>query len=498
VRLVEDSRDDDGPAVSADGIRAGRVTGFFVAQLALTLALVAASYLVPPWSPAYAGARSWVQVRFSAVGAPPAWPGITVPLIVLLMALNQELAVRAVGRGVKPRSHRGVIGGALFLGAISVFIFPGGSNDLELYHAHARMLAREHASPYRTTPAQALGADLPATMPWADQLAPYGPLALGLQAAVVGRLDDAWIAALALKTLYTLPTLLFVLAAAVWTGARENDRTSAVLTVGWQPLLMLEFGGNGHSDGLMGVLAAFAVLASARRRPIPAGVLLGFSALVKMEALLFLPLLVAREAFAETGAFDTRRARILRMACPLIALAVVLGGYGAFGGPQVALPGLRAEAAKVLRSVPHIVGYLSGMPTGPVVIWMRVAFLGALAAVTVMVGRGLPIVTAAPLVGGLYLLLGKSFLQPWHGAILVYLLGAARLSRARSQLLGVIVGAWSVTAVLGGYTYLIAVGSLAQRFQAMSTIIMVGPVLLATLACVIARRGRRSATVSVA
>ena len=124
---------------------------------------------------------------------------------------------------------------------------------------------------------------------------------------------------------------------------------------------------------------------------------------------------------------------------------------------------------------------------------MRVAFLVALAAVTVMVGRGFPIVTAAPLAYGLYLLLGKSFLQPWHGAVLVFLLGVGRLSGAWDRLLSLVVGSWSFFAVLGGYTYLIASRSLAPRHQAMSTLIMVGPVLLAVLGHLLVHRGRTAA-----
>ena len=173
----------------------------FALQLVLAISLVAASYLVPPWSAAYADVRSWVGRQLWPVGTSPSWPGLAVPLIVLLMVVNQELAIRAIRLRPATESIAGLIGGAAVLGAVSVLLFPGGSHDLELYHAHARMVALAHASPYTTTPAQALGPQLAPTMTWADQLAPYGPLAIGIQAAVVGRIEDPWVAALALKVL---------------------------------------------------------------------------------------------------------------------------------------------------------------------------------------------------------------------------------------------------------------------------------------------------------
>jgi len=456
----------------------------FAAQLVLTLLLTASSYVVPPWSGAYAEVLLGFRSRMPT-GIPPTLLHLTTPSVILLMVVNQALAILAIVRSSLPVSRRLLVGGSLLLALIGVLSFPGGSHDLELYHAHARMV-QSGANPYLVSPLQAFGQALSKTMPWPEQLAPYGPLSIGVQALLVGRVGDPWTAALALKLFYALASVAFVWIMVSLPSIREAWKAAAAVTVGWSPLLILEFAGNGHADSLMGILCALAVVAFVRGRGILPWLLLGLASLVKIEALLFLPILAAASP-------HDQRWSLRWIASPGITVTVVLGGYLFFGGPQNALPGLREEASKALRSVPQLAGYISGVPAAGTAWSLRIVFLAAYAVCAWTIARGRSILAAAPLLYAIYLLLAKSFLQPWHGALLVYLLAVTRLYGRRAQLQDLIVGTWSISAVLGGYSYLIARRDLSPASQAASTAIMVAPVLLVLLGYWVlglVRRGR--------
>jgi hypothetical protein len=471
-----------GPTATADR----RAAIHLIVQAALAALLAAASYMAFPWSAAFAEVFLRVRGGLMPAEMPPALFNLAAPVLILLMVVNQAIAIPAVARSRLAGSRRFLVGGSLLLAVIGVMSFPGASHDLELYHAHARMSVHG-INPYQTTPQQALGESLSETMPWPDQHAPYGPLAIGMHSLLIGTVTDPWVAAMLLKALYALIGVIFVGIILRAPGIGDAGKAAGAITVGWSPLLMLEFAGNGHSDSLMGALCALAILVFLQGRVIQPWLLLGAAALVKIEALLFLPILVAARGQGGSGL-----AR--KIALPGIPIVLGLAGYLFFGGPQNALPGLREEASKVMRSVPQLAAYASGAPAGQTAWVLRAIFVAAFAGIAWSVVRGRSILVAAPLLYGTYLILAKSFLQPWHGALLVFLLAAARIGGLRARLLEWIVATWSVSAVLGGYSYLIATRNFSAAGQAASTLIMVVPVLVAAAVYGLARatRGRRA------
>ena len=301
---------------------------------------------------------------------------------------------------------------------------------------------------------------------------------------MIGRVGDPWIAALILKALYALIGVIFVWIILRAPGIADAWKAAAAITVGWSPLLMLESAGNGHTDSLVGALCALAIILFLRGRLVLPWLILGIASLTKIEALLFLPILIAA---------DTQRVQSIarRIVAPGITVVLTLAGYLFFGGPQNALPGLGEEASKVMRSAPQLAAYASGVPMGQTAWGLRAVFIAAFAAITWSVARGRSVLVAAPLLYGIYLLLAKSFLQPWHGILLVFLLAAAYIGGLRAKLLEIGVATWSVSAVLGGYSYLIATRNLSAAGQAASTLIMVIPVLVVVLGCGLARVPRR-------
>ena len=148
-------------------------------QAILAALLTAVSYMAFPWGGAYAEVYLSVRRRLMPAEIPPALLNLAAPSLILLMVVNQALAIPAIARSTLARSRRFLVGGSILLAFIGVLGFPGASHDLELYHAHARM-AVQGANPYLTTPQQAFGESLSETVPWPDQLAPYGPVPIGL------------------------------------------------------------------------------------------------------------------------------------------------------------------------------------------------------------------------------------------------------------------------------------------------------------------------------
>jgi len=333
-------------------------------ELALGVLLLGLSYLHPPWHwKAYPGVRPQLGrlVGADAAAAVAVAAVALLPLVVLGMAWNATATRRLVERGVPANGMRLVVAGAAALVLVSLALFPFLSHDLELYHAHARMLAEHGTSPYRATPDQVLGEGLSPTMPWSTQRAPYGPVPIALQALAVGGLADPWTAALLLKLLYVVPTVALLWVVGRLTAASPTERTIATLGLTWPPLLVLELGGMGHLEGLFGALVALGLLALARHRPGLASGLLGGAALVKIETLILLPVVVG----CLWGSPPHRRTGVpphWRWTLPAVVAVVLVAGYLPLGGLEAGLAGLRAEAAKLLRSVPQAVAYLGGWP----------------------------------------------------------------------------------------------------------------------------------------
>jgi hypothetical protein len=446
-----------------------------VVQVALLGLLLVVSYAHPQWDPAAFGGVVPVP------GPAARWLGrVLFPVAVALLAWNATRCRAALDREASRVSLGSVLALGCAMTALSVAIFPFLSHDLELYHAHGRMLAEAGANPYTLTPARVLRGALRQGIPWANQPAPYGPLPLALQALVAGGTTDGWAAALRLKALYAAPTLLFAAMLAAWRTAPPAARAAAVVGVTWPPIVLLELGGMGHVDGLLGVTSAAALWWIGRGRVWPGILLLGLASLVKLEALLFVPLAAASVASRGRPSADAAapwRKTASAALVPLVVLAVLLVAYLPLGGLPVGLRAVQGEADKVLRSVPQAIAYVTGVPGAVVVRVFRVLLAVVLIALCRHAYRTGTVLGPATIAYAAYLCLGKGFLQPWHLVPLVHLSVTAGLVERMPALIDRTIALAGASALVGGYSYLFLAGSLAPIHQAVSTALMLGPPL---------------------
>ncbi len=168
-------------------------------------------------------------------------------------------------------------------------VAPSLSDDIHRYVWEGRVLAHG-ANPWRTPPADTTLA------PWRDRIVwpqvnhpdlttIYPPLAeAGF--ALVSVVSST---VLAMKLWVVLHDVALVLVLMAWLAARGRSPVWA-LAWGWNPLVVLEYAGNGHNDPTALVWLAVA-LWLADRRPVGSALALATGALVKLAPLAALPFL---------------------------------------------------------------------------------------------------------------------------------------------------------------------------------------------------------------
>jgi hypothetical protein len=230
------------------------------------------------------------------------------------------------------------------------------STDAWTYWSYGRIAAVHHESPY-TTPPSAFPHD--PSYPyvgdaWRHTTSVYGPaftLASEPLALADGSSADA--AGWTYKTLAAAAML-----AAALLAARLSRRPAlALVLVGWNPAMALDFAGGGHNDAWMAalVVAALALAASGRRQL--AGVAWAVASLIKWVPLLLLPLR-ALEARA-TG----RPVRHLGFGVTAVALvAVSTWAYG-WSWLRATVPLLKHAEVGTKFSLPDRLEQL-GLPHG--------------------------------------------------------------------------------------------------------------------------------------
>ncbi len=134
-----------------------------------------------------------------------------------------------------------------------------------------------------------------ASLGWTPkQVSPYGPLWIALETTVVRLVDDIPTQILALKAVAIAAS--FGSAVVIWrilAHVRPERRLLGTLAFLWNPVVVVEFAGEGHNDAVMILFVLLAVASSLRRRDAAAVVALCGGALTKFLPLLFFPLVVA-------------------------------------------------------------------------------------------------------------------------------------------------------------------------------------------------------------
>ena len=240
------------------------------------------------------------------------------------------------------------------------------STDAWTYWSYGRIAAVHHESPY-TTPPSAFPHD--PSYPyvgdaWRHTTSVYGPaFTLASEPLALAQGSSADAAAWTYKALAAAAML-----AAALLAARLSRRPAlALVLVGWNPAMALDFAGGGHNDAWMAalVVAALALAASGRRQL--AGAAWATASLIKWVPLLLLPLR-ALEARA-TG----RPVRHLGFALAAAGLLVVATAAYGFSWLRAVVPLLKHAQVGSKFSLPDRLEQL-GVPH-EVALWLCLAAL---------------------------------------------------------------------------------------------------------------------------
>lgn len=169
------------------------------------------------------------------------------------------------------------------------------SIDIFSYMAHGYLGTLPGGSPYLQPALDVEMTQLgPRIVPWGWRpvhgLSPYGPLWTLFEIAVMRVTGEIAPAMLLMKALVTAASLLS--GALIWSilgRVRPADQLLGTLLYLWNPMIVVEFAGEGHNDALMIVWVLLALLLTLRQRAVFAIPALALGMLTKYLPLLLLP-----------------------------------------------------------------------------------------------------------------------------------------------------------------------------------------------------------------
>ncbi len=350
---------------------------------------------------------------------------------------------------------------------------PLASRDLYAYAAQGDLYAHG-LDPYQVGPAALPSRWLAEMSPsWRASPVPYGPLALlAARLAATGSAGNLMVALCLLR----LVALVGVLLLAVYLPRLAQRCGVPGGTACWlglaSPVLLLHLVSGGHNDALMlGLLVAGLACAAGHRRDgwwarwLPAGVLLGLAAAVKITALLVVPFAVVLVLPALTGGGRFVRATVgvLGAAAAVFGAVTAVSGLGL--GWLFALSG--TEASVQWTSLPTGVGMaigfvlrVLGLPgaVGASQVCRFVAFYLVLPVVLVLlwwpVRRGGPVRAVVARAGASFgaLLLASPTVHPWYVLWPVVLLAASVRDERVQQALTVLLVVLALLVLPDGYS----------------------------------------------
>ena len=207
---------------------------------------------------------------------------------------------------------------------------------------------------------------------WHDAPSIYGPAWVDFS-VWIGRAVASWTdvdKVLAYKLMVNLAHLagLAILALTVH-RLRPGRVLESVMLYAWNPLILFEFGGNGHNDAVMVALMLLAVLLYASRSAWPGVVVLGVSFLVKMSSVLLVPYYVV--AWAREQRPVWRFFAVGALAGATLLAVVVAFYYPWWVGPETVAPIVKwSQGPMFLNYVPdvlaqHLARERFAQPGGP-------------------------------------------------------------------------------------------------------------------------------------
>lgn len=223
---------------------------------------------------------------------------------VLPAALLIALYVAAVWVSGSARGRAAVLvalaAPALFVATL-IPMFPGGTQDIFHNIADGRLLWRYGENPTLVPPsAYPEDAFFPHLFGYSDLPSAYGPLWYLLDGVPTTVAGDGFVANVVAQKAMMAGFLLATSVLVAWgaagsvgaLGAGEGGSIRAAVLVGWCPLLLWEFAGNGHNDIVMVFFAAAGMVAALRGWWLWVLPLLVLSALVKVTTVLLGPVLL--------------------------------------------------------------------------------------------------------------------------------------------------------------------------------------------------------------
>ena len=314
------------------------------------------------------------------------------------------------------------------------------SRDVYSYAAYGRILAVHRHNPYLMAPS-AFPSDpfvVVASPAWADQPSLYGPLFVGMAAAIARmRPDSAGAAIIGFKALSGAALLgAGLVAVGIARRIRPARRSFVAACLVLNPVLLVHAVGGGHNDTLVALLlaagAAFAVrgsAGSARVRSL-ATVAICLAGLVKLSALIILPLWLwstrrsrpGREGWRRAGAQTGLAALVLiGLSLPFAAGGKAASPFGTLGS----LEGWASGVRLVARGAEAVGGALASgwrSPTGAAVRGLFLAAFGLL--LWRIASRSHPDRAAGDWgTGELAFALSVPYLLPWYTAWFAPFLG---------------------------------------------------------------------------
>lgn len=269
------------------------------------------------------------------------------------------------------------------------------SRDAYSYWAYGRLVEDHGANPYRLSPARFTHdpAERSVAAGWRRADSVYGPLfteaSAGL-AAVSGRSAETS------SFLYRLLGACGMLVLAGIAAAAASQRAFALVLVGWNPLLALQFAGGGHNDVWLACFLAGAVALASRDRGLLSGASWAVAAGVKWLPLVLLPFSLA-----------ARRTNALRITLGFAAAAAVIcmSAFAFFGTAwlDALLPFAHRHSAYAFPSRLAefgLPGWLALLPLALGLPWLARA-----------AARGRPRLA----LGTLLMLFASPWLLPWYG-----------------------------------------------------------------------------------
>ena len=352
-----------------------------------------------------------------------------------------------------------------------ITLFPFLSHDLYLYRANADIVAQHSVSPYVETPQDVLGKPATHGVHWAHQHTAYGPIALWIDALIAGGLDNETLALYFLRAAHWAPWIAMSIAALFIATStpllREKHVHLALLLTITNPLVLLEIGGMGHLEGVLVPSLIAALLCLRKGMWLGASLLLAAASLVKVDALILLPLFLASitrqpRAGIAKGVFGL-----------LIVVAVIFLAYEAAGG---VIPGMTAafgEATKVERSAALLLSILPGLSIQGAAHALRLFLAVVILHQSLLVWRGKDAILASAVVWFAFVLL-RPFFQPWYVCPLIALAALC----PPGHWFHALAKTSTVSAVIGAYTYIFLARTLTPQHQMISAAVALIPMLV--------------------